>query len=87
VASKKITITLTEEQVERAKEHARQAGLPVSTWVARVLEHEERRQDGLAAIAEWEKENGPITPEELAEARAEWARADAELLRARRRAG
>jgi hypothetical protein len=44
-------------------------------------------ENGLAAVAEWEKEAGPLTPEEVAEAEANWARADAELLRARRRAG
>lgn len=87
MAAKKITITLSEEQVDRLKERAREAGLPVSTLIAQVLDHDARIHDGLAAIAEWEKENGPLTPEELAEARAEWARADAELLRSRRRAG
>jgi hypothetical protein len=87
MAARKVTITLTEEVFAQAAEHARQAGLPLSAWISKAAEQRARMEDGLAAVAEWEKEAGPLTPEEIAEAEANWARADAELLRARRRAG
>ena len=78
MATKKITITLPEEHVDRAKELAMEAGLPLSTWIAQIVEHEARIQAGLAAMREWDAEEGPLTEEELAEAKAVWAKADAE---------
>jgi predicted transcriptional regulator len=84
MATRKVTVTLPEEVIERGSELARQAGLPFSTWVAQAAAHEVLIQDGLAAVREWEAENGPITDYEAAGARAELAQADAELARASR---
>ena len=42
-----------------------------SAWLAAAARKELRVRDGLAAVAEWEAENGPFSDEELAEAR-EW---------------
>jgi hypothetical protein len=77
VATKKVTITLPEELLEEAKELAQDAGLPLSTWIADIVQHEIRIQAGLAAMREWEAEDGPLTEEELAAAEAELAKADA----------
>ena len=85
MVSKKITITLPEEDLEQVKELARKAGLPLSTWITKVVEHEARIHAGLAALQEWEAEHGAITEEELAQAREELAKADAELRKARAR--
>jgi cytosine/adenosine deaminase-related metal-dependent hydrolase len=79
VATKKITITLPEEYLEQAKGLAKEAGLPLSTWIAQTVEHEARIQAGLTAMREWEAEHGAFTEEELAQAHAELAKADAEL--------
>ena len=46
-------------------------GVSYSAWLAAAARKELRVRDGLAAVAEWEAENGPFTDEELAEAR-EW---------------
>lgn len=87
MASKKVTITLSEELLKHSQQLAKRAGMPLSTWIARAAEHRARVEDGLAAMAEWEAEEGPITPEERAWARAEIARAEAELLGIEREAG
>lgn len=68
MATKKVTITLPEEVVERVAELAGEAGLPVSTYITRVAEHHIRVRDGLAAMKEWEAEHGAFTDEELAKA-------------------
>jgi hypothetical protein len=52
---------------------AEAAALPVSVWLARVAERAAAEQaaiaDGLAGVAEFEAENGPLTDAERAEAR------------------
>jgi hypothetical protein len=87
MASKKITITISEELFKHSQESAKRAGVPLSTWIARAAEHQARIEDGRAALAEWEQEDGPLTPDERAWARAEIARAEAELLGVERQAG
>jgi post-segregation antitoxin (ccd killing protein) len=85
MASKKVTITLDEELVEAIGVAAREAGVPVSRLIAGAAERELRLRIGRAAIAEWQTEQGGLTPQELADARAEMAEADAEYLRGGRR--
>jgi hypothetical protein len=46
-------------------------GVSYSGWLAAAARKELRVRDGLAAVAEWEAENGPFSDEELADAR-EW---------------
>lgn len=89
MASRKVTITISEELLKHSKELAKRAGMPLSTWIAGAAERRARIEDGLAAVAEIEREEGPITPEELAWARAKLAQIDAEALRSNpeRRAG
>lgn len=77
MATKKITITLPEEYLEQARNLAKEAGLPLSTWIAKTVEHEARIQAGLAAMREWDAEDGPLTEEELVAAAIEIAKADA----------
>ena len=79
MATKKITITLPEEALARLREKARAAGLPLSTYVARVTEHHARIQEGLAEMAQWEEEHGPFSDEELAGMDVEIARAEKPL--------
>lgn len=78
VATKKITITLPEDILERLKGFAKEVGMPLSTWIAQTIEDEIRNREGLAAMREWEALDGPLTEEEIAEADAILAKADAE---------
>lgn len=82
MATKKITITLPEDFLERLREFAKEAGMPLSTWITQLVEHEIRVRVGLAAMREWEAEEGPLTEEEIAAADAIIAKADAAAARA-----
>jgi cytosine/adenosine deaminase-related metal-dependent hydrolase len=86
MATKKITISLPEDLVEEITKWSKATGVPVSTWIAEAAKDKARIEDGLAALREWDEMDGPLTPEELAAADEKLARADAELLRGRRRA-
>ena len=44
-------------------------GVSVSAWMTAAARRELRLRDGLAAVAEWEAEHGPLTDEELTAAR------------------
>ena len=51
-----------------AIEHAAAAeGTTVSGWLADTAAHRLRLDAGRRGIADWERENGPLSPEELAE--------------------
>ena len=63
MATRKITITLPEETLERVAALARAEGIPLSTYIARMAEHRARIEDGLAAMREWELEHGPPSHE------------------------
>jgi len=80
MATKKVTVTLPTDLIELVNSAAAEAGVPVSRFVSSALEKELRRRLGLALVAEWEAEHGPITPAEMAAARAKMAAADAEYL-------
>lgn len=77
MTTKKVTITLPEKTHAKAIALAKRAGLPFSTWLAQTAEHEVRVQEGLDAMAEWQKENGAFTDAEVAWAESQLAEADA----------
>jgi metal-responsive CopG/Arc/MetJ family transcriptional regulator len=81
MATKKVTITLPEDMVEKGHELAREDGMSFSAWIAELTEDEIRRQDGLAAMREWERVYGPFTDEEIARADADIDRAEAAIER------
>jgi hypothetical protein len=68
----KLSISLHESVFLAAKRAAERRGISLSAWLndaaERALETEVSIEAGLAGVAEWEAENGPITAEELAEA-------------------
>lgn len=82
MATKKVTITLDETLVEALLEAAREDGVPLSRVVSQATEHTLRLRKGLAVVREWEAEQGALTAQELADARAELAAADAAHLAA-----
>jgi hypothetical protein len=68
----KISISLDGSVLLAAREAAKRRGMSLSAWLNEAsetaLETDVRLEDGLAGVAEWEAENGPITAEELAKA-------------------
>ena len=54
-------------------------GISVSAWMTDAARRALRVRDGLAAVAEWEAEHGPLTPAELARARAQIGMDDTRL--------
>ena len=67
--SPKLAITIDPEIYERI--HAAAAGdkVSVSAWMTRAAREALQRRAGLAAVAEWEKQQGSFTTEEMEEAR------------------
>jgi hypothetical protein len=72
VPVQKVSISLDEQVLAAARQAAERRSMSLSAWLndvsERALETEASLEDGLAAVAEWEAESGPITPQELAEA-------------------
>jgi predicted transcriptional regulator len=65
--------------------HAAEAeGKSVSAWMTDAARQALRVRDGLAAIAEWEAERGPLTAEELEAARRRVAKRPARARRSKR---
>jgi len=65
---RKLSIALDPEVAKLAEASARRHGTSLSSWVNEALAARLRIEDGLAAVAEWEAENGPFTDAERAEA-------------------
>ena len=80
MATRKVTVTLSEELIAELTDLARSRDMPVSRLVAQAVARELRMAAGRSALEEWQHEHGPLTPEELSRARAEAAAADAELI-------
>jgi len=68
----KRSISMPPELARAVEEAARAEGTTFSAWLAHTAAHRLKLEAGRQAIAEWEQENGALTPEELAEG---WARA------------
>jgi hypothetical protein len=68
----KRSISMPPELARAVEEAARAEGTTFSAWLARTAALRLKLEAGRQAIAEWEQENGALTPEELAEG---WARA------------
>lgn len=75
-------MTLSEVLVAELGDLAERLGIPVSQVVARAVAREVRLAAGRRALEAWQQEHGRLTPDELAQARAEAAAADAELIAA-----
>lgn len=67
--SPKLAITVDPEVHAQVVAAAKEEGVSVSAWMTAAARHALRIRDGLAAVAEWELENGPLTDEELEVAR------------------
>ncbi len=69
----RLSISVPPEVEDAIRTAAEAAGLPVSVWLARAAERAAAEQaaiaDGLAAVAEFEADDGALTDAERAEAR------------------
>ena len=67
--SPKLAITVDPEVHERVVAAAAEEGLSVSAWMTAAARRALLLRDGLAAVAEWEADHGPLTDSELRAAR------------------
>ncbi len=67
--SPKLAITVDPEVHEDILAAATQDGLSVSAWLTIAAHEALQRRAGLASIAQWEKQHGRFTDEEMDEAR------------------
>jgi hypothetical protein len=64
------SLALPPELARAVDDAARAEGITVSAWLPQTAAHRLRPEAGRQAIAEWELENGRLTPKELASGRA-----------------
>jgi hypothetical protein len=67
--SPKLAITVDPDVHARVVEAAAAEGVSVSAWMTKAARRALLVRDGLAAVAEWEAEHGPLTDAELTAAR------------------
>ena len=65
----KLAISVDAEVHSEVIDAAEAEGLSVSAWMTAAARRALRVRDGLAAVAEWEREHGALTSEELVAAR------------------
>jgi hypothetical protein len=65
----KLAISVDADVHSEVIDAAEAEGLSVSAWMTAAARRALRIRDGLAAVAEWESEHGPLTAQELAAAR------------------
>lgn len=63
----KRSVSLPPELAEAIDRAAAQDGTTFSAWLADTAAHRLRLEPGRDGIAEWEREQGPLTSEELAD--------------------
>jgi len=83
--SPKLAITIDPEVHGRILAAAAREKVSVSAWMTGAAREALRRRAGLAAVAEWEKQHGPFSAEEMDEAR-RTVRAQLQAARSVRRA-
>lgn len=69
MARVKRSISLGSDLASQIESAAAEAGTSVSAWLAESAAHRLRMEAGRKALAEWESENGELTPAERGEAR------------------
>ncbi len=67
--SPKLAITVDPDVHAQVVAAAQGEGISVSAWMTTAAQRALRIRDGLAAVAEWEAEHGPLSAEELQGAR------------------
>ncbi len=67
--SPKLAITIDPTIHEKVLAAATREGVSISAWMTGAAREALQRRAGLAAIAEWEKEQGPFSAKEMTKAR------------------
>ena len=67
--SPKLAITIDPKVHEKILAAAARDRVSVSAWMTDAARAALQRRAGLAAVAEWEKQHGPLSTEEMVEAR------------------
>jgi hypothetical protein len=67
--SPKLAITVDPDVHRRVLAAAQEAGVSVSAWMTDAARRALTVRDGLAAVAEWEAEHGPLSDAEMEAAR------------------
>jgi hypothetical protein len=65
---RKQSVALDEAVLEDVRASAARSGTSVSAWLNRAAQRELTLERGLAAVAEWEAERGPLSRAQLARA-------------------
>lgn len=71
-SASKVSVTIDSAVLQRARIAARRSGKTLSAHISQALERDLRRQRMADLIAEFEAEQGVISPEEIAQAIASW---------------
>jgi hypothetical protein len=69
MAVHRLSISVPPELAAQIRDAAAEAGVSVSTWLARAAEHAAKIQAGRRAVREYEAEHGPLPEAERREAR------------------
>jgi hypothetical protein len=67
--SPKLAITIHPEVHKNLLAAAARDGVSVSAWITSAAREALKRRAGLSAVAEWERQHGPFSAEEMDEAR------------------
>jgi hypothetical protein len=67
--SPKLAITVDPDVHRQVLDAAAAQGMSVSAWMTAAARRALRREDGLAAVREWEAQHGRLTDAEMEEAR------------------
>lgn len=70
MAVKKISISLAPDLIEAIASAAETRGQSLSSWFKEAADDRLRIERGLAAVAEWEREHGPLSDNDRAQAKA-----------------
>lgn len=62
----KRSVSIDSEVASAAEEAAAEDGVSFSAWLSAAAHRQLLVRDGLRGVAEWEKDAGPLTPDELA---------------------
>jgi hypothetical protein len=68
MAAQKLSIALDQPVAHAAKQSAQRQGISLSAWLNEASRNALAIEDGLAAVAEWEAEHGPLSEQDLAAA-------------------
>jgi hypothetical protein len=68
--AQKLSIALEEPVAQAARDAAKRRGISLSAWMNEASRNALAIEDGLAGVAEWEAEHGPLSADAIAEANA-----------------